>query len=267
VAEAAIRLDTACAWRGATLLVTNCTGECGPNDALSGFYVREVRHLRTLRFEINGERPWMCERSRPRPDELAFVFVHPELARFGGGGSGASGDEVTYDARGLPHRSIDVRLVYGITLDRLEATVLLTNRSRSAVAFDAGWVFAADYADLLEANEDRRQQEAPVTAHVDRSTVRMRYLHDRLPFETVVAASGAGRSTAAEDRWTFALEMQPRETTALHLLVEARDPDRPLDEAERRARLDHHDRWKASLTQIAVPGNPEVERLLRRAQG
>ena len=64
--EAAVRLDTACAWRGGTLLVTNSRGECGPDDPLSGFYVREVRHLRTLRFEINGERPWMCEWSRAR---------------------------------------------------------------------------------------------------------------------------------------------------------------------------------------------------------
>jgi glycogen debranching enzyme len=96
--------------------------------------------------------------------------------------------------------------------------------------------------------------------------VRIRYGHDRLPFETVVTASGPGRSTAAEDRWTFALEMPPRETATLHLVVEARDPDRPLDEAQRRARMDLHDRWKASLAQIAVPGNPEAERLLRRAQ-
>jgi glycogen debranching enzyme len=266
VAEAAVRLDIPCAWRGATLLVTTSRAECGSDDPLTGFYVREVRHLRTLRFEINGERPWMCEWSRPRPDELAFVFVHPELARFGGGGSGASGDEVTFDARGLPHRSIDVRLVYRVTLDRLEATVLLANRSRERVAFEAGWVFAADYADLLEASEDRRQQEAPVSARVEGATVRIRYGHDRLPFETLVTASGPGRAMAAEDRWTFAVEMRPRQTATLRLVVEARDPDRPLGEAERRARMDHHDRWMASLARIAVPGNPEAERLLHRAQ-
>jgi glycogen debranching enzyme len=266
VAEAAVRLDTACAWRGGTLLVTNSRGECGPDDPLSGFYVREVRHLRTLRFEINGERPWMCEWSRARTDELAYVFVHPELARFGGGGSGASGDEVTYDARGLPHRSIDLRLAYRITLDRLEATVVVTNRSRETVTFDAGWVFAADYADLLEASEDRRQQEALISAEVEGAVVRLRYGHDRLPFETLVTAAGPGRATVAGDRSTLALALRPREAATLRLVVQARDPDRPLDEAEARARMDHHDRWKESLARIAVPGNPEVERLLRRAQ-
>ena len=266
MAEAAVRLDTACAWRGATLLVTNSRGECGPDEPLTGFYVREVRHLRTLRFEINEERPWMCEWSRSRADELAYVFVHPELARFGGGGSGASGDEVTYDARGLPHRSIDVRLTYRITLDHLEATVLLTNRSREAVRFDAGWTFTADYADLLEPSEDRRQQEAPVSARVEGDVVHICYGHDRLPFETFVTASGPGRATAAGDRSTFGVDLRPREATTLRLVVDARDPDRPLSEAEARARMDHHDRWKESLAQITVPGNPEVERLLRRAQ-
>ena len=266
MADAAVHLDTACAWRGATLLVTTPRGDCGPDDPLTGFYVREVRHLRLLRFEINGEPPWMCEWSRSRADELSYVFVHPELAHFGGGGSGASGDEVTYDARGLPHRSIDVRLLYRVTLDRLEATVHLANRARAPITFDAGWVFAADYADLLEANEDRRQQEAPASARVEGEAVSIRYGHDRLAFQTRVAGSGPGRATVAQDRWTCTVELRPRDTVVLRLVVEGRDPDRPLEESERGARMDLHDRWKESLAQIAVPGNPEAERLLRRAQ-
>src|SRR2546423_13701044 len=172
-AEAAVRLDTPCAWRGSTLLVATPAGECGAEAPLSGLYVREVRHLRTLRFEVNRERPWVCEWSRPRADELAFVYVHPELAHFGGGGSGAAGDETTYDARGLPHRSLDIRLVYRASVDRLEARVLLTNRSRLPLAVEAGWVFAADYADLLEAHEDRRQQEGPVWSRVEEGVVRL----------------------------------------------------------------------------------------------
>jgi glycogen debranching enzyme len=96
--------------------------------------------------------------------------------------------------------------------------------------------------------------------------VRIRYGHDRLPFETHVTGSGPGRATVAQDRWTCTVELRPRETAVLRLVVEGRDPDRPLEETERRARMDHHDRWKESLARIAVPGNPEAERLLRRAQ-
>jgi len=207
----------------------------------------------------------MCEWSRPRQDELAFVFVHPELARFGGGGSGASGDEVTYDARGLPHRSLDIRLTYRIELDRLLARAVLVNRARRDVAFEVGWAFAADYADLLEALEERRAQEAPVVAHVEGPTVRLRYGHDRLPFETVVTGSGGGDHGAREGRWLSTLRLAPRETATVELVVEAHDPDRPLDAPARQARMEHHDRWRASLVQVSVPGNPQAGQILQRA--
>jgi glycogen debranching enzyme len=265
VADAAIRLDAPAAWHGTSLLVTSVFGECGRDDPLTGFYVHEVRHLRTLRLEINGERPWMCECSRVRPTELAFVFIHPELVRFGGGGSGVATDEFTYDARGLPYRSIDARLTYRVELDCLQAQVVLTNRSLAPIAFEAGWVFAADYADLLEAQEDRRQQEAPVASEVEGAAVRLRYQHDRLAFQTIVTGSGPGRAMMAGDRWVTALDLPPRGTATLRLRVDARDPDYPLDETGREARTQHHERWRTSMTRVTVPGNPRIESLLAQA--
>src|SRR5688572_28859773 len=169
--EAAVRLDTACAWLGGTLLVTDNRGECG-TEQLSGFYVRETRHLSKLRLEVDGKEPWMCEWSRPRPDRLAFVFVFPELTEFGGGGSGVSTDEETTDERGVPHRSLDLRLLYVVELDRLRATQRVTNRARREVVCEIGLAFAADYADLLEANDGKRQQEAPIAASVENGAAR-----------------------------------------------------------------------------------------------
>ena len=265
MAEAGIRLETSVAWRGATLLVTNARGECG-EEPLSGFYVHEVRHLRTLRFEINGERPWMCEWSRVRPDELAYVYTHPELAAFGGGGSGASGDEATFDPHGLPHRGLDVRLTYRVELDRLRVWAIVTNRSRFDVRFAAGWVFAADYADLLEANDERRQQEAPIEARVEGGAVRLRYGHERLPFETVIVAAAPGQLAVESGRWTTTLELARQSQVILELTVDAVDPDRLLDEQGRQARTGHHDRWRASLARIAVPGNPHAESIVARSR-
>jgi hypothetical protein len=161
VTEAAVRLGTSCAWRGTTLLVTDTAGECGSEDALSGLYVREVRHLRTLRFEINGRRPWLCEWARPRADQLAYVFVHPELVTFGGGGSGQAGDSVSRDEDGLPHRALDVRLVYEVDLHRLTVRATLANRSLFPVSFEAAWVFAPDYADLSRAAGRPRWSSPP----------------------------------------------------------------------------------------------------------
>lgn len=254
-----------CAWKGASLLVTTSRGDCGPEEPLSGFYVREVRHLRTLRFLVNGEPPWLCEWSRSRADELAFVYVHPELTRFGGGGSGASGDETTFDRSGLPHRCLDVRLLCRVELDRLRARALITSRARVPVSFEAGFAFDADYADHLEAQEGRRQQEAPVTTRVEGPRVLLRYGHERLPFETVVSAAGASSAALTGGRYSARLQLPPGGHAILELTAEARDPERPLDDDGRAARHGLHERWRASLARVVVPGNTRAGEVLERA--
>jgi glycogen debranching enzyme len=265
--EAAVRLGTTCAWKGTSLLVSTSSGECGPEDQLSGFYVREARHLSRLRLEVNGQRPWLCEWARPRTDELAFVFVHPELTSFGGGGSGVSGDEVTYDADGVPHRALDIRLTYRVELHRLRARALIANRSRQSVSVDAAWVFAADYADLLEAQDGKRQQQAAVEPTVETGCVRLRYLHPQLPFETTLTAEGPADHRPGPDRWTMRVDLGPGEITTLELRVEAHDPQLPLDEAARDERMRAHEAWQRSMARIAVPGNTAVESVLERARG
>jgi len=110
MAVALVRSDILYAWKGPSLLVVNMRGECGLGHPLSGYYFREARFLRTLRFEINGEAPWLCEAASLDPDSLALNFVHPEIKSPGGGGTGQSGDEEALDARGIPERSLDIRL-------------------------------------------------------------------------------------------------------------------------------------------------------------
>lgn len=263
--EAAVRLGTTCAWSGSTLLLTTTAGECGMDDQLSGFYVREVRHLRTLRFEINGERPWLCEWARPEAEELAFVFVHPELAAFGGGGSGLANDEVTYDGKGIPHRALDVRLTYRVELHRLRARVRMANRSLFAVRCEPSWVFEADYADLIEALDGGRKQEAPIRRTVEGGVVRLGYERKELPFETLVTGAGPGHNHVTEDRWSTALHLAPGQAAALDLVVEALDPDAPMDEDRRAARQGARDTWRRSFVGIRVGGNTSIEAVLSRA--
>jgi glycogen debranching enzyme len=235
-------------------------------DPLSGFYVREVRHLHLLRFEVNGERPWLCEWARPSPEELAFVMVHPELAHFGGGGSGVAGDAVTRDAKGIPHRALDVRLTYRVELHRLRARAVVVNRSRAAISCALSWVFAADYADLIEVQDGERKQEAPVERHVEGRAVRLRYAHPELPFETTLVGEGPGQVEVGEDRWASRVDLGPGQAARLDLTVEAHDPALPLDDEARRARQRAHEAWQGSLTRIAVPGNALAEAVLDRAR-
>jgi hypothetical protein len=76
---ALVRPDILYGWRGPSLLVVNTRGDCGEGHALTGFYHREARFLRTLRFEINGRPPWLCEAALIAPDTLLFNFVYPEI--------------------------------------------------------------------------------------------------------------------------------------------------------------------------------------------
>src|ERR1044071_4958418 len=65
-----IRPDTAYAWCGPAVLITNCRGECSDDLTLTGFYFRETRYLATLRLEIDGDLPWLCEIATPEPDRI-----------------------------------------------------------------------------------------------------------------------------------------------------------------------------------------------------
>src|SRR5687768_18604965 len=103
-----VRTEVLYAWRGTSLLVTSTRGECDASAPLSGFYYREARFLRTFRFEINGNAPWLCEAAAVRPDLLEFTYVYPEITEPGGGGTGQSGDEEGIAPDGLPERSLDL---------------------------------------------------------------------------------------------------------------------------------------------------------------
>jgi len=106
VARALIRPATLYAWKGPSLLVTTTRGECGPDQGLTGYYFREARFLSTCRLLLNGREPWLCEAAAIGPDRLAFSYTFPEVARYGGGGSGQSGDDEPRDENGFPATGI-----------------------------------------------------------------------------------------------------------------------------------------------------------------
>ena len=102
MALALVRSDILYAWKGPSLLIVGMRGECSSEHPLSGFYFREARFLRTLRLEINGERPWLCEAASVDPESLAFNFVHPAIKQPGGGGTGQSGTKRPSTITGSP---------------------------------------------------------------------------------------------------------------------------------------------------------------------
>jgi hypothetical protein len=173
VALALIRPGQLYAWKGPSLLLVDTRGNCGEGEPLSRYYFREARFLRTLRLAINGRSPWPCEVSLLEPHALAFTYIYPELAEFGGGGSGQSGDDVSTDADGIPHRALSLRGMYTLSIARLIASLTIRNHSTRRVEADIAWILDADFADIQEAHEDRRDQ---------RGDVRRETSDDRLTF-------------------------------------------------------------------------------------
>ena len=254
------------AWRGSSLLVTDDRGECGRRDPLTGLYFGEARHLSGLRLEVNGVSPWLCASGSAGPDELDFVYLYPELTRFGGGGTDVSDDATWTDERGVSQRAIDIRLRHAVRLDGLEATLTLANRSRAAVALEMAWILEADFADIQEAQSGERKQCAEVQVTSEPSAVRFRYLHPELPLETLVTATGDGEWTASGDaRLESRVLLQPQQVERVVLRVAAIDPQQPLDSGEIERRLARLAEWRAGSSEVVIPGARDVEQLLRQA--
>jgi glycogen debranching enzyme len=262
MAVALVRSDILYAWKGPSLLIVSMRGECSPDHPLSGFYFREARFLRTLRLEVNGERPWLCEAASLDPESLTMNFVHPEIKSPGGGGTGQSGDDETLDAHGIPERSLDMRLSYHVGVAGLDVVLGVTNSARGPVHFELAWDLGADYADIQEAQSGRREQDSTVrvAAHDDR--IEFAYEHAELPYRTEVRHDG--RWQLRGEQAVTELTLQPRQTEELRLRViplTGRDDISGPGALAREAALRT---WRDTLAHVEVPGNRLFESVLAK---
>ncbi len=257
-----IRPDTAYAWNGPAVLITNCRGECADDLTLTGFYFRETRYLATLQLEIDGERPWLCEIATPEPDRIELLLLYPEMESFGGGGSGQSGDEVMRNEQGIPYRALNLQLSYRIAPASLDVALIATNHSPEPVRCEIAWTLDTDFADLQEAHAGKRQLETPVRAEPGSTALHLICEHPRLPLETRIAAVGTTPWSIGERRMATTVHLAPQQSGRLGLRIEAVDRERPLgsDEAQRRAERSRA--WAESLTRVEIPGNRIAERVI-----
>jgi glycogen debranching enzyme len=262
--QVVIRPELLYAWHAQWLLVVNSRGECGDDQTLSGFYFREARHLRTLQLTINGERPWLCEAAAEDPATLRFAYVYPELTAFGGGGSGQSDDEPSTDAHGIAHRSLDVHVTYRVCAPGLSVELEVTNRGRREVSLDIAWALDADFADIAEALEGRREQNADVSVSSDGQTLLYSYGHPELWLSTRITAEGPGAWNAAKGSVSTALALRRQQSARLLLRVHPDDDQDVLTTEEIGRREDCHRAWIDHLTRITTPGNAVIEDVLRR---
>ena len=263
MASATIRANERCAWHGQSLLITDLHGECGSALPLSGFYFRETRFVRSLCLRINGREPWLCEDALISPRELAFAYAYPEVVTYGGGGTGQSQEETPVDDDNLPQRAIDIRLRYRVGVAGLEVDATIANRSPSrTLELELSWQLDADFADIQEALAEQRQQNAPVNRAIGEQTLTFEYRHERLPYRTLVEATGASWR-ASDGGFTASVKLAPAEQTGIGLRIRPNDYVDAYsgDEiAEREAAWSH---WRDGLLGIRVPGNPRAEEAIR----
>lgn len=258
MAIALVRPGLLCAWHGPSLLVLDTRGEAGGKAGLTGFYHREARFLRTWRLDINGEPCWLCEAAATAPDTLDFAFTYPEIAEYGGGGSGQSGDDEPRNAAGIAQRALEIRVRYRVGFDRLSVTAVAVNRSRERVSFDLAWRFDADFADIQEAQSGRRKQEAAVRLTKFAQGIALAYEHDRLSYRTSIEAEDGW--TSEDDRLASRCELAPGEARELDVEIVAFANAAVDGTAEERA--EHLRAWRDSFARAEIPGNRLFEAVL-----
>ncbi|HEX6534017.1 MAG TPA: glycogen debranching N-terminal domain-containing protein [Gemmatimonadaceae bacterium] len=264
-----IRPELLWAWHGQSVLVVDTRGECSGRHALSGFFFRETRYLGELRLEVNGEPPWLCDSAASAPDAIDVTFVYPEVQSYGGGGSGASMEDLPLNARGIRSRSVGLRLGYRVRFSWLDVSLHLANDSLAPVDLTIAWAIRADYADLLEASGGARCRDGPVRASVDAASggCRVVYAHGDADssYRTELAAAGPGEWLASADRIATHLVLPPRETADLALRVKAIDPEPHPGDPEIARRERALGAWRERLSRVEVPANGAAERIIQRA--
>jgi glycogen debranching enzyme len=261
-ARASIRSLERYAWHGQSLLVTGVNGECDASASLSGYYFREARFLSALEFRLNGRSPWLCEDAVVAPNELQFAYAYPEVASYGGGGTGQSQDEPPSDEDGIPQRAVDIRLRYKIGVASLDAEVTLANRTaRRTLSFTLSWIVSADFADIQEALAGVRQQEAPVRFAGNGRRCRFEYTHETLEYATEIEATGADW-IASPSGFVSTVTLAPGEEIRVGLRVRPVDYLDPYDDDDVAQREGAWRDWSDSLLQVRVPGNAAVEQIV-----
>jgi glycogen debranching enzyme len=262
-----IRPELRWAWHGPSLLVADHYGDCRPDEPLTGLYVREARHLSTLRLEINGEHPWQCDIGELSPAELVAHFEYPEHVQFSGGGSDQAGPEQQRNVRGVLFRTIDLRLRERVCLTGLAIGLEVRNCAPEPVELEIAWRVDADFADFIEAQNGSgpRQQQAEVCHRTFDHALELLYQHPALSLGTRIAWIGDARWSATRDRIAALVPLAARETRVLSLDVAALDPGNVLTPSEVESREAQLARWRATLSTYEIPSNRVVERVLSQA--
>ena len=224
---------------------------------------REARFLRTLRLEVNGRVPWLCEATLVAPHLLAFTYIYPELTEFGGGGSGQSGDDESLDADGIPHRALSLRAVHSVGVAGLSVALTITNHTTHGIEADLAWHVDADFADIQEAHAGAREQQAPVHRRVDGCHLHFIYQHShRTTGQRCNFAKRARHWTVSESALSTRVRLEPQESVVLRIDAATSDHTATRRSMMRTSASIAFAHGRSGSTRVAIPPNRLAERIL-----
>lgn len=200
------------AYQGHSLLITGVHGQI--RQGIEGFYHHQTRFLQRLDLRIDGKPPLFVSANPVDPYSYISYFLAPTPAGKPAGPPPDGGGEIV-------EKAIEIQL-NGFVGNGLHLDVHLTNHALVPAELELAWVLDADFADLTEALEGNRRQDAPVTrTWHDASSPRvlsLRYTHPELQHETLIHFPEIQGSPTWEDGMVrYRLRLEPQ--TPLHFCM------------------------------------------------
>ncbi len=223
VNRCSVRPGDLIAHRGYTVLVTDTHGRIG--DGIKGFYLHRTRFLSRLQIEINGADPMFVSANAVDHHVMTSYHLAPSPA---GTAAGPTPDDHSKDGGEIAKKGIELQ-VNAFTGGGLHLDLIVTNHAMAETAVTLSLELAADFADLSEASEGKRKQNALVErvwtngakngSGVSEGNLQFRYEHPDLPLATGIRISGGDELTDLGDAIACRLGLPAHEPRVLTLDV------------------------------------------------
>lgn len=185
---------------------------------IEGFYYRQTRFLSEWRFEVGGAAPRAVSANPVTPCLGTAYYLAASPA---GAKAGPEPDRPDSGGEMVRH-GIELQVNRQLA-GAVHHDVFVTNHALASADIVLRWRFAADFADFTEAEEGRRQQNAPIEQswrpEPDGGTLLFRYRHPDLPHGCELRLKGPGSIVERDGWFEWSLTLSPQSPVRLAIDV------------------------------------------------
>lgn len=202
--------------RGHSLVISDLAGLI--HSGSQGFYFRQTRFLSKMGFTLDGSNPQgVCAVTVTNCSSVAY-FLAPTPA-----GKRADPEPEDEGSAGeVVRKGIEIQ-VNRFLGDGLYHDVFFTNHALAPAALTLCWDLDGDFADRSEAEEGKREQDAPVERSWrscgSTAVLELCYGHPKLNHATEIRFSGTGGLVEQGGQISCLLHLAPQQLTCLNIDV------------------------------------------------